>query len=187
MIIGVDGVTRTKNQWISHCSPRRGSCPISNRHIRGCCPNDGTRTYREAKSTVKDLVSKELSTMIEYSLDDLLWNHLRIVQTCFRSVLRIIAEHVMLDLVHKDVIGESLDAPIVKFIDPYPAAERLSKRLLISGTFMVPFATLVKRKSDSAIAQKCSKSFTIKDSIDTLVRYQDIDDLPLSLANAEAD
>lgn len=62
-----------------------------------------------------------------------------------RSLVYNVDELVMLDLLRKDVIGETLKARIEKLFDTYAAIERQSK-LLIFRTFMAPIATCVRRK-----------------------------------------
>lgn len=63
------------------------------------------------------------------------------------------AEQAMLDLLHKEVIRESLDAHKEKLFDTNVAANRLSQRLLISKSFMAPIATFLRRKSDTTMEQ----------------------------------
>lgn len=47
----------------------------------------------------------------------------------------------MLDLLRNEVMSETLDARIAMLIDPVEAAQRVSKRLLNSTSFMASIAT----------------------------------------------
>lgn len=74
---------------------------------------------------MKDLVTNELSTLMEESLYSLLrqWPHS--TQCGIRSVVYNILDQVMLDLLGKDVIRDTLGAHIAKLFDTDAAANRL--------------------------------------------------------------
>lgn len=57
-----------------------------------------------------------------------------------------VREQVMLYLLRKDVMGETLEAHISKSFDTYAAADRLLKKDLTSSSFMALIATFVRRK-----------------------------------------
>lgn len=62
----------------------------------------------------------------------------------------------MLELLDKDIFEDAMDAHIAKFYDSSEAADRLSKKVSTSSTFMKHIANSVKPKSGTAIAEKCS-------------------------------
>lgn len=100
-------------------------------------------------------------------------------QTDIRSVFDSVVEQVMWDLKPKDVIGETLDAHIANFFDTNAAAEGLSKRLLASSPFMVPIATFMRRRTDTALKENnYSTAFVSIEPVDTVQTYND-DNEPL--------
>lgn len=76
------------------------------------------------------------------------------VQKGIWSVVYNVVEQVMLDLLCKEVICETLDTKIAKCFDMEAATDRLSKRILTSSLFVLAFATFMRRKTDSTIADK---------------------------------
>lgn len=88
---------------------------------------------QEVKSTVKKLVAIDMVTMGQEVLDQISRKTLQIVQTGVRSVVCKAVEQVMLDVLRKNVIRETLDAQTAKYFDTDAAAEWLSKRLFISS------------------------------------------------------
>lgn len=74
-------------------------------------------------------VADVLVTLVEESSDDLLRMSYHNTQCWTRSVLYKAVEQVMLDLLHNDVIGETLQSHIAKFFDTDAAANLLSKKL----------------------------------------------------------
>lgn len=83
---------------------------------------------REENSVVKDLIANELYTWIEKSLGTYNANRSKTRKSSIWSVVYIVFEQVMLDLLHKHVISDTLDAHISKLFDTYAAADRLSER-----------------------------------------------------------
>lgn len=75
-------------------------------------------------------------------------------QSGIRSVVYNLVEQVMLDLFRNDFIGEKFEAHVAKAFDTEAAADRLLNKVLTSGSFIKPIATVVRRKRDSAIAKK---------------------------------
>lgn len=62
-----------------------------------------------------------MATKCKEVLDDLLHKTLHSSQNGVRYVVYNVAEQVMLDVLHKDVMGETLDAYIAKFLDAHEA------------------------------------------------------------------
>lgn len=93
---------------------------ISNRHT-----NEGDVIAREVRSAVSDLVTTELATVLEESLENILRESFHNWQSGIRSVVYNVLEQVILDLLRKDVIGETLEAHIGKVFDTDEAAEGL--------------------------------------------------------------
>lgn len=60
----------------------------------------------------------------------------------------------MSDLLRTDVIRETLDARIAKYLDTNAAAEQVSKRLPTSSSSMVPIETFVTCRTDTAMYEK---------------------------------
>lgn len=141
---------------------------------------------QEVKSIVVDLVVAKLSTLIEESLDDILRKSLHSAQNGIRSVIYNINAQVMLDLCHKDVIGDTMDAHIAKFLDTNAAADRLSQRLLTLSTFMSPLVTFMRRKIDTA-KEEYSTAFLTKDPINTVERNKDVTDSLPSRSDSRTD
>lgn len=69
---------------------------------------------REVKCAEKQLVANKMATMVKEVLNDVLRKTLHNVQSSGQSVVYNVVEHVMLDLVCKDVIRETLDAHLAK-------------------------------------------------------------------------
>lgn len=80
------------------------SLQIENHHTE-----DEELIIREVKSAVKEMVANKLSSMVQKSLDDFLRTLLFNLQRGIRPVVYEVAEQVMLDLIRKDVIGETVD------------------------------------------------------------------------------
>lgn len=91
--------------------------------------NDDNMIGRELKSTVKDRIQNELSTMIEELLDDILRQLLQTRQRGIGSVVYIVVWLVVLDLLDNGVIKDTSNAHIEKLLDTNGAANRLWKSL----------------------------------------------------------
>lgn len=126
---------------------------LQNHHIGSRCTHDEDVIAQEVKSAVKGMITTEWSSKIKEPLGDILRTSCHNSQSGIRSVV----ENVMLDLIHKEIIGETLDSYIANFCDTNAAAELLSKRLLASSSFMNAIATFpgVKR------IQKWKRSSTV--------------------------
>lgn len=73
------------------------------------CPED-RRIGRRTKATVRDLVTEDLTTLVEEFLDNILRASYLNAQSGIRSVLYNFVEQVMLNRLRKDVIGQTLNA-----------------------------------------------------------------------------
>lgn len=93
-------------------------------------------------------------TLVEEFLDDILRKSYRNAQSGILSAVHYVEEQDVLDQLRKEVVGETLDVHIAKFLDMDAAADRVSKKLLTSSSLMAPVVTFVQRKSDTAIADK---------------------------------
>lgn len=88
-----------------------------------------------------------MGTIVEEVLDDVLCKKFHNVQSGVRSVLYIVVDQVILDLLCKDVIEETLDLDIAKLFYTDEAAEGLtSKMLLTSNSFVAPSEIIDRRK-----------------------------------------
>lgn len=63
-------------------------------------------------------------------------------QSCIRSVVYVVVEHMMFDLACKEVIPETLDAHAEKMFDRSAATEGLLNILLALCSFMAPIVTI---------------------------------------------
>lgn len=68
-----------------------------------------------------------------------------------------VVEHVIMDLVRKEAIKETLIAHVAKFIDTNAADEQLPKQWLTSPSLITPIPTFSSCKKDTAMeTKKCS-------------------------------
>lgn len=74
-----------------------------------------------------DLIAIELKTMVRELLSDRRQTSLYSTQSGLRSVVYNAVEHVMLHLLWKEVIDETLTAHIASFFNSYVADDKLSK------------------------------------------------------------
>lgn len=80
------------------------------RHIESRCYEKGDVTVRGGNLTVKELLTKNVFTMVGYSLVDILQTSIHNAQSCMWSVVYNIFEQVMLELLREDVIGKNFGA-----------------------------------------------------------------------------
>lgn len=118
--------------------------------------NDDDGIAEKVKSTMKDLVANELSTLIEESLDDILRMSLHNAQSEIRSFVYNVIEQAMLVLPRREVIRDTWNVQTENLFHTDAAADRLSQRFITANTFMEPIATFVRRKPDNAMKQKYS-------------------------------
>lgn len=77
----------------------------------------------KVRFAVKRYAPTDLSTMIEESLDGTQRTSLHNVQSGIQSVVYNVFEHVMVGLLSKYLIGETLNNPIAMFFDTNAAGE----------------------------------------------------------------
>lgn len=108
----------------------------------------------EAQAPIKQLVTDELAMLVEGSLDDIPCTSYCNAQSGIRSVVYRVLEQVMLDLLRKDVIEETMDAHIAKVLNTYAAADEISEKLLTSSSFIAPITTFVPYKTNLFIVDQ---------------------------------
>lgn len=86
--------------------------------------------------------------------DNILRTSFHIGQSSIRSVGYNVVQVVMLDLIRRDVVEETLDAHISRILDPQMATEKLLKKLLTPNSIMAPFPTFVKRKTKTGMENR---------------------------------
>lgn len=98
--------------------------------------------------------------MVEMSLESIMRTLFHHVQSCIRSVIYNVFEQIILGLLCKEVIGETLEARREKLLDTDASADRFSKRLLTSGSYMKPTVTFMRREMDNTwkIRNKAQRS-----------------------------
>lgn len=114
---------------------------------------EGRCIANKAKTALKQLVSDELATLVEGSLDDILPTSFHSAQSGTRQVVYNVMEQIIPDELSEVVIGY-LDAHIAKILDTYATADRVLKKLLTSSIFMAQIATSVQRNSDTTTADQ---------------------------------
>lgn len=92
--------------------------------------------------------------LVQESLDDSIRMSYHNAQSVIHLVEYSVMEPVLLDLLCNDVIDEIVGAHKAKCFYTDAAADRLSKELPTSSSFMVPIATFEQRKTDSAIVDR---------------------------------
>lgn len=93
---------------------------------------------REMKSTVTELVANRLSIMIKKFLEERLSASFKNAQSSIESVVYKVVEQVVLDLLRKEIMGETMDSHIAKLFDTDAACDRLWKSCwpqLVHGTY----------------------------------------------------
>lgn len=86
----------------------------------------------------------------------------KIKQVKIRSLVYSTLDKLMLDLLCKDIIGNTLITPIAKLFSIDAAADMLSQGVWAKIIFMAIISTFVRHKTDTII-EKCSTSFATKD------------------------
>lgn len=72
---------------------------------------------REFRSAVKEMVTKELLSTVGESLNDFIGTSFYNTQSIIWSVIYNVVEQVVLDLLRKNVIAETIDLHIAKILD----------------------------------------------------------------------
>lgn len=87
-----------------------GPVEFGNSHIDNRRTNEEDMIAPNIKPAVTEMVTNNLLTMVEESLDDNLGTSFYNIHIGTRSEVYIVAEQVMLDQLRKDIFGEMLDA-----------------------------------------------------------------------------
>lgn len=85
------------------------------------------------KSSAKDLVSKDLSAIVEEWLEGILCTSLHTAKIRIISVVYHVIEQVVLDQISKEVMRETVYDHLAKFFNREVADNRVSKRLRTSS------------------------------------------------------
>lgn len=104
--------------WPSNVAPTdNDEVPVEHesRHIENRHKNEGDVITRDVKSAIKELVMNELLKMAEEPLDDIQKKSLHDAQSGIQWVVHCVVEQVMLVLLRKELIEETLEAHKVKF------------------------------------------------------------------------
>lgn len=102
----------------------------------------------EGKAVVKQLVAGKLTKLVQGTLKDILCTFYQNSQSSIHSVVYIVVEQVMLNLLRKDAISETLVGHNTKFVNAEAATDRLSDKLLTWSSFLAPIATFERCKTD---------------------------------------
>lgn len=102
--------TEQRDQTGRYCTANaKGRCSrpletkVNDRHVKGCTPQN-IQLEEESKDNIKELVTNELSKIVELTLDDILHMSYHNSQSCISSVVFNVNENVMLDLLRTAVI-----------------------------------------------------------------------------------
>lgn len=115
-----------------------------------------------------------MAKMVDKAVDEVLRKSFSRAQSGVRSVVYNVVGQVMLNLLCKNVIEETLDAHVTNNMITYEVAKGLSERLLTLCSFMVPIVTLVRRKPDLAKKiDKMSPTYASKELMSTVKQYND--------------
>lgn len=98
-------------------------------------------------------------------MDDILRSSYHNAQNGICAVFYKVVEQIMLDLLRKDGIGETVNAHIAKVLDTNAAANRLPEIFLILKSIMMAIAKVVQRKPTLSLQNrikycKCVKKGT---------------------------
>lgn len=92
---------------------------------------------------MKHLITEELITLVKELLYDFLHTLYYNSQTGIRCVVYNVVAQILWDILQEEGICETLDAHKAKFFETYAVANRLSKNLLPSSSFMTTIATFL--------------------------------------------
>lgn len=73
------------------------------------------------------------------------------MQGIIRTVVYGVAEQVLLDLIFQNLLGETMNKRISKYLEAGKAAKMSSGQLLANQAFMTPIATFVQRKATKSV------------------------------------
>lgn len=151
---------------------------LDNCSTESCFTRTGDVISGEVKCTMKDLVATERATLIKEFLEEVLGSPLPNSQSGIRSISHNVFEHMMLDLLCNDVLEDTLDAHTAKFSDIDAATDRVSRRSLMSTTFMAPITKFVRRKTDTTKEEKYSNALDTKSLMDSVEAVHKVGDSP---------
>lgn len=123
--------------------------------------------YKIVKSAVEDRAANKWSPLIDELLDDILRKLIHNGQSRIPSVVYNVDEQMMLDVLVKNVMGDTWDAHIAKFFHTNAAVDKLSQRLLILNTVITPITTFLRPRTDVSMEQKYNTKLAT-DVIDTV-------------------
>lgn len=140
---------------------------LENSHSKNYCTNKEELIAREVKYAVKEMITNELSVIVQNLLDDIQRTSFHNRQGGIPSVVDKVVLQVMLDLLRKYVFGETVDAHIKKLFDTDAAAEGMLKSFPSPSSFMAPIETFVGCKMDTTMEEReYSTAFASKEPID---------------------
>lgn len=129
---------------------------------------------REVRSAVKELITNELTTIVEESLEDMLQALLHNAQSGIPSISYNVSEQVMVDLIRKQFIPDTMNAHVANYFNMDVAADKLSKGWLTSGSFRALIAALVRRKLYLVMDEKkCIVAYSSMEPMDTSKTFND--------------
>lgn len=129
---------------------------------------------REVESALKELVSNKRSRIVEEAMSNALCKMFNKEQSGFQSVVYSFVGQVMLDLLRKGVIEETLDARKSTFFKPYEPSGCFFKRRVASASFVTPILAFSRRKSAKAMEnKKFSTAVAPKELVDTMLKVKD--------------
>lgn len=105
---------RSLTRWRGNHSPS-GAWRLENGHIENCRTDEEDVIARKFKFLVREMVTNELSTMLEESLDDILKTSFHNAQDTLQSIVNSVIEQMILKLQLKDLLGKMLDSHVAKF------------------------------------------------------------------------
>lgn len=106
----------------------------------------------KVKAPVNQLVAKEVVTLVEKWLDDILSPSYHNTQSGIRSLVYCVTDQVMLNLLQRDVVLENLNTHIEKCFATGAASHGISKKLFTTSSYMAPIATYYPCETKSPMA-----------------------------------
>lgn len=101
--------------------------------------------------TTEEMVAKDILALVPESLDDLLECAYKDAHTEVCSVVYSAVEHVQWDLLHQNMIGETLDVAVATCITSGNAADKVWGRILSTNSFMTQIPVVNQRQTDESI------------------------------------
>lgn len=98
------------------------------------------------------MVAKEISTLVAESLDDILQCVYKNANTGARSIVYIVVEQILFDLLRRGVIFETLDMHIFTCVKSSNADDKVCENLFSDNSFTAPIPNFIQLKTDEQIA-----------------------------------